>query len=114
MKKENEENEIIEELEEDTTPPVEENNSDEVADILTSQALDTHIKTIVDEKLALAQSATDNEEEPDAEDEDEEEKGLGMFPIIVITGVVIVGFTAVMLRNRPNISHEDIPGENHA
>jgi|FLOH01.1.fsa_nt_gi hypothetical protein len=85
----------VEEEEIQVTP-----QDDSIAETLTDKDLAKKIENIVDEKIALAQTATDNEDE---EEEDEEEaKSFGMFPALIIGGVIVVGITALFLQNRPN------------
>ena len=76
---------------------------DNVADTLTSKQLEAKVEKLVNEKVELALDAHDNEE--DEEDEYEEEnKSLGLFPTLLIGGIVLVAAASIFLKNRP-ISH---------
>lgn len=104
MIKENEELEVTQgadEIEEIEVTP----GADNIADELTSKQLDKKIEKLVNEKIALAQEAQDNEEE-ETNEEPEEKKGLGLFPKLLIGAVVVVGVSTLLLKNRP-ISHSD-------
>jgi len=103
--------EILEELENPTPPEPKQN--DEVADTLTNATLETTLKKIIDEKLTLNESASDDEDLTPDEEEDEESKGLGIFPLLVITSVVVFGAGAIFMRNRTQVSHGEVPKANH-
>jgi len=95
---------------EEETPPAPVIEKDSIAETLTDKDLDKKISLIVDEKIELAQTATDNEEEEI--EEEEEPKSFGMFPALIIGGVVVVGLTALFLQNRPNTDPSDSKTEN--
>jgi len=80
----------------ETTP--EEDNS--IAQELTEKELDSKITKIVDEKVALAQTSTDEEEEL-PEDEEDEGQSIGIFPFILIGGVALVAIGSIFLKNSP-------------
>jgi len=84
---------------------------DSVADALTSKQLEAKVEKLVNEKLELAQQAQDNEEEPQDEDE-EKPKGLGLFPALLIGGVVLVGAATLFIKNRPNSHPTEAQTEN--
>jgi len=88
------------------TPP----KSDNVSDILTSKEFAHTVDTLIEEKLKLADTVED-EEEP--EEEPEEEKSFGLFPALLIGGVVVSFIASVFLQNRPNIDHEATHEINH-
>ena len=100
MKDENE-NEI-EELE-TPVPPVEE-VKEEIAEQLTDAELEKKITTIVDEKIELANTSTDDEEDETLEDEEDEGQSIGLFPFVLIGGVVLVSIASIFLQNKPDIS----------
>lgn len=85
------------------TDQEQEDQKDNVADLLTSKHLAEKVEKLIDEKMALAQEAQDNEEE-EIEEENKESKGLGWFPLLLIAGVAVVGVATVVMKNRP-ISH---------
>ena len=104
--KENEQNENeIETIEEETQL---EENKDTVADALTSKQLLSKVSELVDEKIALAQEAQDNEEEET--EEEEKPKRLGLFPVILIGTVLAAGVASIIIKNRPT-NHPDEQGE---
>ncbi len=109
---ENQETPPVEEIEEieEVTPVV---KDDEVADILTQANLQATLSQIIDEKLALNETATDDEEMIDAEDEEEEKKGIGMFPILLIGTIGIIVVASVLMPKRPNISRGEVAGDIH-
>ncbi len=111
MNKEQEQETLTPGVEETPEQEPQQQEVDSVADALTSKQLEAKVEKLVNEKLELAQQAQDNEEEPQEEDE-EKPKGLGLFPALLIGGVVVVGIASVFLRNRPNSHPTEAQTEN--
>jgi len=99
--------EIKEELEEVETP-LHVESADNVAEALTKANLETTLKTIIDEKLTLNETSTDGEDE----DEEVEEKGIGLFPVLMIGGVLAIGAFTFYTQNRPNNHPTDTETQN--
>ena len=101
---------IKEELEEVETP-LHVESADNVAEALNKANLETTLKTIIDEKLTLNETSTDGEEEAD-EEEEVEEKGIGLFPVLMIGGVLAIGAFTFYTQNRPNNHPTDTETQN--
>lgn len=101
--KDNENNTTTEEtlLAETPPAPVEEDR-ESITDLLADKLLEATVDKLIEEKLTLAQSATDNEE--DEEPDEDDNKSIGMFPKLIIGGVAVFGLVSLFLYNRP-ISH---------
>ena len=99
--------ENIEEVEELEPPKEQEQN---LADVLSSKDLAKTVNKLIDEKLSLAEDAHDNEEEP--EPEEVEETGIGLFPLLLIGGVVLIGASSLLLKNRPTTTLSNSETEN--
>ncbi len=76
---------------------------DNVADTLTSKQLEAKVEKLVNEKVELALDAHDNEED-EVEEDEQEPNGLGLFPTLLIGGIVLVAAASIFIKNRP-ISH---------
>ncbi len=95
---------------EEETPPVEE-KKDDVSDDLTSAQLLNKVEKLVDEKIELARTAQDDEDDEE-EEQEEEPKGLGVFPMILIAGVGLVGIASIIMKNRPISNPNDTETQN--
>jgi len=84
------------------TDQKDEKKVDDVSDDLTSKNLAAKVEKLIDEKIELARQAQDNETDKQDEEEKEEPKGFGMFPALLIGGIVLVGAATLFLKNRPN------------
>ncbi len=97
-------------LDAETTIVPAETEKETIADTLTDKNLDEIVEKLVKEKLSLAETATDNEEEET--EEDEKPKSFGVFPALIIGGVVVFGLAAIFLQNRSNTAPDDSQTEN--
>jgi hypothetical protein len=114
-KKEEQEETLNPEQIENPTPEQKDDQPQELKleDILKDPKLEKHIDACVDEKVSAAFVAKVMEQDEEDEEPQEEKKGIGIFPLVLIGGVLAVGAFTLLAKNSPNNSHAEDGEQNN-